>query len=331
MTRQRFVWIWVGLLLVLIGGCGVSHRVNPPATPAPVIQVAPTVLPSAPSPLPSPPVVEPAQLWQHIQALSFERSTPSDRARTRQYLSQTLQKFGWQPELQTFEGGVNVVAQRPGTNRQAGVVLVTAHYDTVPGSVGADDNASAIAAVLEIARLMGTRTTQRTLKLAFFDQEETGLLGSFAYLANPANQQNLIGVINLEMVGYACHRIGCQQYPNGIPSELRRDRGDFLAVIGDQEHAFLLEAFSSSKQANLPPVQTLAVPYKGVMMPDLLRSDHAPFWYQNIGAVMVTDTSNFRNPNYHQASDTAATLDRPFLAGATQQVFNAVNRLVNLI
>lgn len=283
----------------------------------------------APASVPTPPQVDPEKLFQHIEALNFERYESSGRARSRNYLAQTLKDYGWQPQFQNFERGINLVASRPATDPKARTILVTAHYDTVLGSPGADDNASAIATALEVARLFKEQKTARSLKIAFFDQEEQGLLGSWAFTAKPENLATVDGVINLEMLGYACHTNGCQKFPEGLLEKPPGDRGEFIGAIADQEHLPLLNAFQNEPSAVLPPVVPLAIPLKGVMAPDLLRSDHAPFWYNNIGAVMVTDTANFRNPNYHRSTDTPDTLDRTFLAGTAQQVVNAVNRLLN--
>jgi hypothetical protein len=80
----------------------------------------------------------------------------------------------------------------------------------------------------------------------------------------------------------------------------------------------------------LPAVVALPVPLKGLLTPDVLRSDHAPFWYKGIGAVLVTDTADLRSPHYHQSSDTLATIDRPFFAGSAQIVVNAVAKLLEI-
>ena len=89
--------------------------------------------------------------------------------------------------------GVNVVAERPGIDPNAGVVLVGAHYDSVRGSPGADDNATGVVAALEVARLLGDRKTLRPLRIVLFDQEEAGLVGSYAYAQRPDNLQELRG------------------------------------------------------------------------------------------------------------------------------------------
>ncbi len=328
-VMQRSV---LGVLLAIafiITSCTLASSPSLPEgslnTPAP----APSTLSQPTSSKQPPPQVDPKRLFQHVEALNFERYTDANRDRARRYLTKMLIAFGWKPQLQTFEGGVNVLAQRVGRDAEAGAIIVSAHYDTVKGSPGADDNGTSIAAILEIARLFGSRPTQRPLQLVFFDREEAGLVGSFAFTARPENLLNLAGVINLEMLGYACYTAGCQKYPEGLPVKLPSDRGDFVGVVGDQEHLPLLNAFQAAGAASLPPIVTLPIPFKGLLTPDLLRSDHAPFWARNIGAVIVGDTANFRNPHYHQPNDTPETLARAFFTGATQRVVNAVTVLLD--
>ena len=331
---MRGKWFWLVLLvLVVISGSGFFQKRFSSVETG--FKVSPTIqLKSSNSDVAaiSQPVLAPnvdsKQLFRHIKALNFKRYTQESRDRARDYLSKSLKKLGWSPILEPFEGGVNVFAQRQGTNLEAGSILVAAHYDTVSVSPGADDNATGVAVVLEVARLLGSRPTPRTLQLAFFDEEERGLRGSMAFVANEAHLKNLRGVIVMDMVGFACYTVGCQRYPTGLPIIPPTNRGDFLAVVGDSEHLPLLSAFQQSEQPNLPPVLTLPVPLKGMLMPDTLRSDHAPFWYRGVGAVLLTDTANLRTPHYHKSSDTPATLDRSFFTGAAQIVVNATTKLL---
>jgi Zn-dependent M28 family amino/carboxypeptidase len=327
-AKKLFLGMLVAIALSIVTSCNLSS--SQPSQPSP--SIASPALDGSPQAILSRqalPSIDSTRLFQHVEALNFERYGASDRERARRYLVKTLTAYGWKPQLQSFEGGVNVFAPRPGSNANAGAILVSAHYDTVNGSPGADDNGSAIAATLEIARLLGSRSTQRPLWLAFFDREEAGLVGSLAFTSRPENLANLEGVVNLEMMGYACYTAGCQKYPEGLPIKPISDRGDFLGIIGDQEHLPLLNAFQTIDTANLPSLIAVPVPLKGLLTPDVLRSDHAPFWAKNIGAVMVGDTANFRNPHYHQPSDTPDTLDRTFFAGATQRVLNAVSVLLD--
>ncbi|TAG76169.1 MAG: M20/M25/M40 family metallo-hydrolase [Oscillatoriales cyanobacterium] len=283
----------------------------------------------------SQPQVDSSRLWKHVETLAGEREGERARSFTRDYISQQLKTFGFSPKLQEFDRGINVFAERKGTDSNAGAILIAAHYDTVPQSPGADDNATGVAAVLEVARLLGSRPTPRTLQVAFFDREEIGLLGSLAFAGSPARLKNLQGAIVLDMIGYACRTAGCQRYPEGLKPQpfldaagvTSPDKGEFIAVIGDAEHPLLLGTFAESPQADLPPVMTLPVPLKGLLTPDVLRSDHAPFWYKGVGAVLVTDTANLRSPHYHQSTDTLANIDRPFFIGSAQIVVNATAKL----
>ncbi|ABA21582.1 Peptidases M20 and M28 [Trichormus variabilis ATCC 29413] len=269
------------------------------------------------------------KLLAHIQQLNFQRYTKTERSRTRTYIINELRKSGWTPKLEKFSGGVNVFAERPGTDNTGDAILVAAHYDTVVGSPGADDNASGVAVILEIARLFASHPTPRTLQLAFFDLEEAGLVGSKAFVTNTQRLEKLRGVIVMDMVGYACYTAGCQQYPPGLPVTPPSDKGDFLVAVGDIENLSLLKAFNHADTKNLPSVLTIPIPLKGLLTPDTLRSDHAPFWYQGIGAVLVTDTANLRTPHYHQPTDTPSNIEQAFFVGAAQIVVNAVNTLVN--
>ncbi|WP_144053638.1 M28 family peptidase [Baaleninema simplex] len=277
------------------------------------------------------PQIDGDRLFRHVEALAFPRNDRRDRRRVRQYLLNALREAGWSPELRAFDGGANVVATQAGTDPDAGTVLVGAHYDTVADSPGADDNASGVATLLELARVLRSNTHQRRLTLVLFDREEDGLLGSLNFVA-PETTADLQGAIVLEMTGYACYEVGCQTYPSGLGRDFPKT-GTFLAVVGNVAAAESIAAFSERREADrrgtdLPDVETLTVPFDGVVFPDLLRSDHAPFWLAGLPAVMVTDTANFRNPNYHRPSDTPETLDRAFFTGSAQLVVNATATLL---
>ncbi|MGB7412641.1 MAG: M20/M25/M40 family metallo-hydrolase [Thermosynechococcaceae cyanobacterium] len=276
---------------------------------------------------PTPPVSI-DRLMGHMEKLNFERFTEGDRKRTRTYLTQFLQADGWVVSEQVFDTGINLIAQRPDADLNAGKILVGAHYDTVRGSPGADDNTSGVAAALEVAQLLGERSSNRTLQIVLFDQEEAGLVGSYAYAEQAQNLENVEGVVVLEMLGYACHTLGCQKPAPGLSITLPSDVGDFLAVVGDAEHKPLLEAFKAP-DPSLPKTVTVPVPVKGILSPILLLSDHTPFWYKNVGAVMVTNTAFLRNPHYHQRSDVPSTFDRTFFRGSTQIVVDTTAALLD--
>lgn len=325
--------IWLALLIlvaVVIVGSRESNLFQL-RQPVEIVQTPPVIAPPAtPEPLKvnSAPQVSANQLLAHIQKLNFQRYTDQERSLTRSYIINQLRKFGWKPKLERFSEGINIFAERQGTDSTSGAILVAAHYDTVPGSPGADDNASGVAVLLEIARLFHSSPTTRNLQLAFFDQEESGLLGSKAFVMQKQHLKNLQGVIVMDMIGYACYTSGCQQYPQGLPVNPPSDRGDFLVAIGDTENLPLLTTFAKSQLKNLPDVLTLPIPLKGLLAPDTLRSDHAPFWYQGVGAVLVTDTANLRTPHYHQPSDTPNNIVRSFFIGSAQIIVNATHHLL---
>jgi Zn-dependent M28 family amino/carboxypeptidase len=209
----------------------------------------------------------------------------------------------------------NIVGTLRGTTCPEKTFIVGAHYDGVSGGPAADDNASGIAGMLEIARALSKQPLPASVDFAAFSFEESGLIGStqMAEEAKSAGRE-LVGMFSLEMIGYTCDVPGCQSYPVGIAAP--RPTGDFLAVIANAGSETLLSRFSTAAASIAPdlPVLPLAVPGNGETLPDVRRSDHAPFWDRGYQALMVTDTANLRNPNYHQAGDTLDTLNLDFAA-----------------
>ncbi|USR92946.1 M28 family peptidase [Phormidium yuhuli AB48] len=333
LRRMRFRHSLLSIILMLgLLGCGGDRPLAPsPGDSAtsdpPQETIAPTS--ASPPPLMSPPISDPApridgdRLFQTVEALAVPRFEESDRRQARDYLRGELESAGWSVRNHEFDGGVNLVAERPGTQPNGTTLLLGAHYDTVPNSPGADDNASAVATVLEAAWLLRDPTPQ-ALRLVLFDLEEIGLQGSLAYVS-PETLDNLAGAIILEMMGYACDEVGCQTYPPGLPDSLP-ERGDFLGVVGNLPYRHLTDAFERVSDSDVPEIVTLTVPVGPIL--DLLRSDHAPFWLAGAPAVMVTDTANFRNPHYHRPSDTPETLDRSFLEGSAQAVVDVLYDLL---
>lgn len=347
-----FLGIFAGILLgvspLLLGtNTAEDLTIQEPINPPEIHQITPPSQPQFISATPKQYLIDRQQLWNHVEAIAGERYQEVDRQATRDYLIQQLESFGFSPSLQPFEQGVNIVAKRPGTDSGSGSILLGAHYDTVLNSPGADDNGSGIAVILEIARLLSKEPTTRSLEIAFFDQEELGLLGSFAFVQNEENINDLQAAIILDMVGYACRTPGCQQYPEGLTvtpvleaaGVEHPDLGEFLIVVGETQQIPLLKTFETVNQsrrnqpenaAKIPPLVTLPIPLKGLLTPDVLRSDHAPFWYQGIAAVLLTDTANLRSPHYHQPSDTITNLDPEFFEGSAQVILDTVTQLLSV-
>ena len=229
---------------------------------------------------------------------------------------------------------VNVLTRPEPADERLPLVVVGAHYDSVPGCPGADDNASAVAALLELAHHIGPRLRAAVglgarLQLVAYDLEEYGLIGSRAHSqALHAAGTELRGMMALEMLGYADPRPGSQRLPGPLAGRYP-DTGDFIGVIANEASVGLLEeVVAGLKGVPGLPVEFVAVPGDGRILGDVRRSDHSPFWDRGFPAVMVTDTSFLRNPHYHQATDTPDTLDYEFLAKVTEGVCAAVWRLL---
>jgi len=231
----------------------------------------------------------------------------------RSFIREQLEACG-PVELHTFEegpdAGVNLILKLAGQNPQLEPILVAAHYDGPLNSPGADDNATGVAALLELARRWSAAPPQRPLWLVAFDKEEWGMIGSRA-LAEELRQlqQPLHLMVSLEMLGYTSET---QRYPQEEMRVLFGDRGDFIALVANSEAAHLLPTLSTGMGAHVN-TKALPVPRRGEQMPSVRLSDHSPFWDAGYNAMMVTDTSFMRNPHYHKETDTIETLDLPFL------------------
>ena len=217
------------------------------------------------------------------------------------------------------DGAGNVVVGDPRRAR----ILVGAHYDSIPGSPGADDNASGVAALLAAARALGPR---EGVCYVAFDGEEHGHVGSRALVAGLGGHR-LEQVHVLEMVGYASREPGSQRNPS--PLIQAPTVGDFLGLVGTHRSGPILDHVLATADCHAVPVQGLYLPDVPLevirqISHHLLRSDHAPFWRAGLPALMWTDTAEFRNPHYHRPTDTPETLDYEFLAGVTRLLVHVV-------
>ncbi len=202
-------------------------------------------------------------------------------------------------------------------------LILAAHFDTVQGSPGADDNASALAVMLAVARQVRAVKLTRPIRFIGFNLEEDNLLGSSAYTTLlRKNREAINGAIVLECVGYASHQHNSQKIPPGVPIAVPTT-GNFLAVIGNERSQALTGSVANALQSHLPIVP-LVVPSNGEKLPDTRRSDHTSFWEQGFPAVMLTDTANFRNPHYHRPTDTLDTLNLDFIVSVADGVTAAI-------
>lgn len=279
-------------------------------------------------------------IFRHLQSLVGPRhpqTAPHALHQAAEYLAARLAEYGCTTNGQPFralgKSYFNIVGIKrpPGEPAKDGdaPLLIGAHYDTVSGSPGADDNASALAVLLESAYRLKHMLVARPVWFAAFCLEEQGLLGSRAFISGlKQSGQPLNGAIILECVGYTSREAGSQRTPPGVPIPVPTV-GNFLGIVGNEASRDLVAAVDRNARRVAPtmPTLALAVPGRGESLPDVRRSDHAAFWDEGYRAVMLTDTANFRNPHYHQPTDTLDTLDLEFLEGVAEIVAGCIEDL----
>jgi Zn-dependent M28 family amino/carboxypeptidase len=221
----------------------------------------------------------------------------------------------------------NWILKLPGSRPGRPPILVGAHFDAAPATPGADDNASGIAVLLELARHFAADPAPSPLWLVAFDLEERGMIGSRAYACFLRQQrQPLRLMLSLEMLGYRDPTPGSQRYPAGL-EKLYPNRGDYIGLIGNwPTWGDLLKLQRDFQKVGIPCCWLLAG-QRGLILPATRLSDHSPFWDAGYAAVMVTDTAFLRNPHYHKPSDTLETLDQDFLTGVCQGLMAGIRLL----
>lgn len=285
-----------------------------------------------------------ANLVKHVDCLAGligprTLSNPRSIEASVGYIDGVWRDTGFSVESETFDAlgdrATNLVVELPGKNRADELIVLGAHYDTVPTTPGADDNASAVAVMLEVSRILSTcRKSKRTLRCVAFACEEppyfADSMGSQHHARLARKQgENIVGMLCLEMVGYFRNEIGSQKVPPTIPRFLHRffpRRANFLAAVGNLDSWKLTWAFRRGfKKRTSFPLFSIVLPEK---IHEIRLSDNASFWDQDYQALMLTDTSFLRNPNYHLASDTPDTLDYDAMTEITIGVASAVQRLL---
>lgn len=278
-------------------------------------------------------------LHEHLHYLSVilgERSIyrPGNLKAAEDYVFRQFEAMGYRPRRQPFiamrQEVANVIAGDPDPK---GYYILGAHFDTVAGSPGADDNASGVAVLLEVARL--TRETPLPRPWAFigFSVEEppmfhTPYMGSNIY-ARWAKKEGhrILGMLCLESVGYYRQEPGSQALPLPLKYMGYPTTGNFIGLISDRRSKPLLQELERALRSGCRlPVATLAVPLGGYLLPEVRLSDHANFWDQGYPAVMLTDTAFMRNPNYHTARDRLETLDLDAMVELTLGLVNFIRQ-----
>lgn len=258
------------------------------------------------------------------------------------YIAAQMREAGYEPERHAYEltgesgarfagrTAINLVAELPGTGRPEEIVVIGAHYDTVRGSPGADDNASGVAVLLELARAFQDRAQPRTLRFVAFANEElpfsrTEDMGSYAYAARCHRRGAAVtAMLALDGVGYFTSKPKSQHYPIAGIGLLYPERGNFIGFITRLADAPLLRHAIGAFRPAAIPSEGAALP---AVVPGVGWSDHWAFWQHGYDAFLVTDTLPFRYPYYHSPADTPARLDYVRMARVVEGLRSVVTQL----
>ena len=270
-------------------------------------------------------------LYNHVEHLSV---TIGDRhlwkkdslRKAAEYIASVFQACGYTVQRQTYScygtHVSNLIAEKAGTDD--GIMVVGAHYDTMPGTPGADDNASAVAGLLELARLLKQNRSGKHLIFVAFVNEEAPCygsdnMGSMVYARHLRDQKVPLDVmISLEMIGYFSPE-PIQQYPVQGMSLMYPKTADFIGVVGNLRSSRYVSLLKKGiKKHAAIDVQSLTAPeyFGGINL-----SNNYAFWHHGYRAVMVTDTSFYRNRHYHQETDTIDTLNFEAMAEVVKGLY----------
>jgi hypothetical protein len=287
------------------------------------------------------------RLFQISETLSLEernlRNNPSGLSRAADFIEEFFSRSGFSVSRQTFQiDGFDChnleAVPRDFCGLQEPHWILGAHYDSARGTFGADDNISAVAILLETARLLAqSPNPPRSIRFVAYTNEEpphfmNESMGSRVHATScRKNGDKLQGMICLESLGYFTDKPGSQELPTlyGMPKEtieFTRSRGidptvgNYIAIVGDEQSASFLAHFDTAFSNR--PVPTLPL-----VMPEMRLSDHLCYWDEGFPALMLTDTALFRNPNYHKHTDTVDTLDFGAMASITKNLVPALQAL----
>lgn len=279
----------------------------------------------------------------YIEGIRHFSANPTKLNEVRDSIDNKFVQYGLETERQAFaysgNQGYNIVGKKRGLKDEAITFIIDGHYDGVSNSPSADDNGSAVAGMLEIARVLSQYDFEHTIRFIGFDYEESGLIGSQRYVLNNIEPyEDIQGVLNFEMIGYYSDQPNSQIIPNGFDvlfpqavQEIQNDdeRGNFLIVCGNTNSTSLISDFLSYSATYVPALRviSLEVPGNGEIAPDLRRSDHTPFWEADYKALMLTDGADTRNLNYHTIADTIGNLNFDFMTNNVKAVLATIAEL----
>lgn len=254
------------------------------------------------------------------------------------YILEEFRAYGYSPEVSIYGEAAfrNINVTLSGNGNSDEIIVIGAHYDSArSGTPGADDNASGIAVILELARNLSSEELKHSIRFVSFPNEErphfnTPMMGSQVTARVSAEAgENLIGMFSLEMLGYYSEEPGSQNYPPVIRN-IYPGTGNFVAFVSNMSsRVFLHQAIDAFREQNTFPSQGMAAPEAVVR--DIRRSDNSAYWDNGYPAVMVTDTSNFRTPHYHTLADTPETLNYESMARLTEGLTGMIITLANQV
>jgi Peptidase family M28 len=304
---------------VALGGCRSGRRPPPPAAQAACVGA----------------VADREALREHVEVLAGRLAPrdvdhPANLDAAAAYVAERLRAAGLEPREQVFEAfgrkHRNVLAAvGPDTPER---IVIGAHYDAAAGTPGADDNASGVAGLLELARLLAAAPPPLQVELAAYALEEppafgTESMGSAVHARSLADAGVKVRLmIAIEMIGYYSDAPGSQRYPTAMESDPYPDTGNFISVVGRRGHGGMVSRIAGAiAAASSVPVETLVAPRDA---PGVALSDHRNFWERDFPAVMVTNTAFYRNERYHTARDRPDTLDYLRMAEVVEGLHCAV-------
>jgi Zn-dependent M28 family amino/carboxypeptidase len=247
--------------------------------------------------------------------------------------------LGFTVERYKYDDGVDVIGTLPGNSRPAEIVIVSAHYDTIMGGDGADDNASGVAAVLESARLLAAGKHERTLVVACWDEEEPAETGSYRYASREKQKLTQIQVAYVyDEIGFSKNEPNSQKFPAGfriaypllaLKMQARQYRASFIMLIYDQKASPWGQAIANAADRESLSSAQLEVNLDGNVPTELRGSDHNSFWGKGYPAIEITDTAEYRNPYQHTSMDTVDRLDNDFSIKVITAVAASVQTALN--
>jgi hypothetical protein len=256
-----------------------------------------------------------------------------------EYISNELLSYGYEVSFQPYRVNdvdyKNICVEIKGSKEPKQIIVVGAHYDTVIGTPGADDNASGVAVLLELARLFADKKPDITVQFVAFTLEEppffrTKNMGSYKY-AEKLKQagRNIKGMICLESIGYYIDAPKSQFFPFSFFKWIYPDKGDFLMFVGNLgSRGFMKQVQEGFKKGTQFPYETITATS---FVPGVDFSDHWSFWKHGFDAIMLTDTAFYRNANYHTAGDTPDTLDYRRIAEVVLGLKTAVEEMAGAL